>query len=60
MSDREAFGDRFAGRKLDGVTVARSSTQQEVREIVKTHPDWSREQIKAEVKSRLAEKGAAA
>ena len=60
MSDREAFGDRFAGRKLDGIAFASSSVQQDVREIVDAHPDWSREQIKAEVKRRSAEKGTVA
>lgn len=59
MSDVETFKDRFAGRKLNGVSLAVSNTGEVVRRIAKAHPDWSREQIKAEVKRRLAEKGTA-
>mgnify|MGYP001565765818 FL=1 len=54
MTDDAEFGDRFAGSKLEGVSLTDTRARDIVHDAVKTHPAWSRAQIKAEVKRRLA------
>jgi len=56
MTDDAEFGDRFAGSKLDGVSLADTRASTIIRGVVRDHPGWSREQIKAEVRGCLQER----